>query len=440
MKISDKIIKGIIAIYFIAAVFIGQVFYAQQDSSFIDKVQINNNCTQYYLHYDKNGNAPEGFDIDRLKGSIKAGDQVVVRFYPNSIFKIDPAQTTLNKPGQELKCFLIFPKEDKKKTEKTKPDTFSIQSGYADFYFATDQRGRFLLKISKDSSKMKIGDTLYQKTSKDAYNKLVQNPDKESSKEDKILTQQLKRFEGFKDWRVRKFENQFIDKGIYIIELFLYSPNYAILLSRIRTLHVDNVFQNTHLTYKTDIAKTDEITMEKIEGNGYYQGLIKQNQIAPGILSLNVVYDYTKESWYYRQAPTASVNRKLFYNDKTIAVEKFTELPASIRIRAGMGVFNNLAEVRIITNFVLVMNPKDYFADSTPFLQRFNPTLGLQIGATGDKDLIVLMGLSFKLINEGDIVLGFRFNGDGNKWQIGRHFYFGITLDPGLFGQLKNSQ
>lgn len=435
MKISDKIIKGIIAIYFIAAVFIGQVFYAQQDSSFIDKVQINNNCTQYYLHYDKNGNAPEGFDIDRLQGSIKAGDQVVVRFYPNSIFKIDPAQMTLNEPKRKESCVFIFPKADKKE-----PDTFSIQSGYSDFYFATDQRGRFLLRISKDSSKMKIGDTLSRKTSNDEYNKLVQNPDKESSKEDKILTQQLQKLEGFKDWHIRKFENLFIDKGKYTVELFQYTPNIAILRSRIRTLHVDNVFQNTHLTYKTDIANTNEITMEKIEGNGYYQGLIKQNQIAPGILSLNVVYDYSKESWYYRQAPTASINRKLFYNDKTIAVEKFTELPASIRIRAGMGVFNNLSEVRIITNFVLVMNPKDYFADSTPFLQRFNPTLGLQIGATGDKDLIVLMGLSFKLINEGDIVLGFRFNGDGNKWQIGRHFYFGITLDPGLFGQLKNSQ
>ncbi len=431
MRTLKNIMNLTTAVVFTAVSFISQMFYAQEDSTFIDKVQINNTCTQYYLHYDKNGNAPEGFDIDRLKGSIKAGDQVVVRFYPNSVFKIIP----LEKPGPNENCIFIFPRDDKIITNKTKPDTFSIQSGYSDLYFATKERGRFLLRISKDSSKMKIGDTLFKKISPDAFNKLI-----EYSKEDKILSRQLKKLGGFENWHVRKFENLFIEKGIYSLEIYHYSPVSAVLISRIKTLHVDDVFQNTHLTYKTDISNTNEIYMEKVNSNGYFQGIIKQSQLSFGVLSLNVVYDYLKNSWYYRLAPTASVNRKLFYNDKTIAVEKFTELPGSVRIRAGVGVFNNLAEVRIITNFVLVMNPKNYFADSTPFLQRINPTLGLQIGATGDKDLIVLMGLSFKLINEGDVVLGFRFNGDGNKWQIGRHFYFGITLDPGLFGQLKNSQ
>ena len=50
------------------------------------------------------------------------------------------------------------------------------------------------------------------------------------------------------------------------------------------------------------------------------------------------------------------------------------------------------------------------------------------------------MGISFKLIKEGDLIMGFRFNGYNSKWQIGKNFYFGITLDPGLFGQLNKSK
>ena len=394
--------------------------YSQEGSRFVDKVEIGEARTRYYLHFDINGNSPKDVRIDMLKGVIKAGNEIDVRFYPNSLFEFNINQVDIPGPKSKDTSAIFFP--------SSQPDTFSIQYGYGAVYFITNMSGSYTLRIAGKSSGILMGkkaDENFIKKETNAYN----------------LTR-LKEFEevlkknGYDDkWKVWAFKDIYFEKGTYCIEVYELGGT---LLARLDAVQATDIYQNTSTIIQNDLSNSIHLPLEKDSHQGFYHSIINSANTVAGILSFNVVYDYSKDSWNYKQAPVVSKDRKLFYENKSIEISKVQQLPGSIRIRAGFGVFNNLTEVRLVSNFVLVMNPESYFAKTTPFLDRINPTLGLQVGGTGSQDLIFLTGLSFKLINEGDLVFGFRFIGDGIKWQIGRNFYFGITLDPGLFGQLTN--
>ncbi len=399
--------------------------FAQENQDFLDKVILDESSTRYNLYYDKNGNYPDGFEPERLKGNIKAGDEIVVEFYPNSIFKLDLDITDTPKPADSINSFIIYPENQK--------DTFSIQYGYGEVYFATTTTGKYELRIASDSTKLKIGE--------EGNYDLIK---KESGKYNPVCKDDFEKIFHDNGWsdnlKIWVFKNVFFEKGIYCMEVYQRADSVIKLLSRIKSVSVEDIYQNPSLIIQNDISNSISIPLEKEPLKGCYRSKIGKTNTTAGVLSFNICFDYAKDSWQYKQAPLEANNKKLFYENKSIVINKVKELPNSIRIRAGFGILDNLREVRLISNFVLIMNPKNYFSASTPFLQCFNPTLGLQIGGTGNKDLVFLMGISFKLIKEGDFITGFRFNGDGNNWQIGKNFYFGITLDPGLFNQLTNKE
>ncbi len=413
-------IKNII---FLLILIVNISIHSQNKISLVDKVILDESRTRYYLHYDRYGNYPEELGSERLKDNIRAGDEIVVRFYPNSIFKLDLSLMDMPKPTNELNSFIIYPYAQK--------DTFSIQYGYGEVYFATNTTGAYELRIASKTTSMDIG--------AEADLSLIQKDVGKYNLNKEENFEEILKNNGYGDkWKVWVFKNIYFEKGIYCIEVFQRSGGKIKLLARTDAVQATDIYENSSTIIQNDISNSTHLPLEKAPANGFYQSIINSVNTVAGILSFNIIYNFSKDSWDYHQAPGSAFNRKLFYNDQSIIINKLQELPNSIRIRAGFGVLNNLREVRLISNFVLVMNPKRYFNYSTPLLYRINPTLGLQVGGTGDKDIVFLMGLSIKLINEGDLVTGFRFNGDNNKWQIGRNFYFGITLDPGLFGQLTN--
>jgi len=423
MKYNSKMIRKYFFGISLAMILMTSSICSQSNEHFPNSVSLGDSRIRYYLHYDMNGNCPDGFGVDKLKDNIRAGDEIAVRFYPNSIFKIDLTTPNIPKPSDNLNSFIIFPESQK--------DTFSVQFGYGEVYFATKTTGAYELRIAPDTTKLKIG----VEASWDLIKKDVgkYKPIQETKFEDFFKSN------GFdQNLKVWVFKDIYFEKGTYCIEVYQRAGELIKLLARIKSVNVSDIFQNTTTIIQNDISNSIQLALEKNPHNGYYQSIINQTNTTAGILSFNICYDYAKGSWQYRQAPIVSNNKKLFYENQSVVISKVYELPSSVRIRAGFGVLNNLSEVRLISNLVLVMNPKKYFADSTPFLQCFNPTVGLQVGGTGAKDLILLLGVSFKLIKEGDLIAGFRFTGDGEKWQIGKHFYFGISLDPGLFGNLKN--
>lgn len=400
--------------------------YAQDTYKLIDKVQIGDSHTRYYLHFDKLGNPPPQLPPDRLKNNIFPGDEIVIRFYPNILFSLD-AEKIIDEEFKKKNTkdgFIIFPFNQK--------DVYSIQSGLGAVYFATKEKGKFNLRISKDSARVNLG----QEVKITEIKELSNNKPRKLNAFSKVL--QTNGFDD--DWDVWTFENISFEKGDYFIEVFQVSPNVALLLDRVH-IEIKEVYQNVFLINYRDLSKINYLPMEMKPEYSFFEGTLSGLQTSTfGILNLNIIYDYSKDSWFFRQAPSASKNQKLKFMDLQIVIDKERELPSSLRTRAGFAVFNDAREARLISNFVFVLSPESYFTNSTSFFDRINPTLGIQIGGTGAQDVIVLMGLSLKIINEGDIIVGLRFGKEPDSpWVLNKNFYFGISLDPGLFNQLNKN-
>lgn len=403
--------------------------YGQDFSSLTDRVPIEGQHFRYYVYYDMFGNSPDKRGPERLSNTILPGDQIAVRFYPNTLFSFDTDKLVDNDFRKKSKRggFIIFP------FSPPGADTFTVQTGYGSVYFATNMAGgSYRIRIAHDSTDLAI-DSLMPR------NKLDSLYDVASVKLDEF-TKKLHAIKGFENTVVRSFKGISFKAGSYTLELFLVSPNVVQLLDRIR-IKVMDVYANTTLLYSRDLSGTQKIPMEMPALSAFFEGVLNSSQTTAGIVDVNVVYDYAKGSWYYEQAPSVASNRKLKFYDDKIAIVAAPELPSSLRARAGFGVFNYGRESRLIANFVFILSPKDYFSDSTPFFKRFNPTMGIQLGGTGTQDAVFLIGVSFKLINEGDLIGGMRFGLDpAQAWTFRSNFYFGMSLDPGLFSQLKASR
>jgi len=404
------------------------IVYSQKYSNLIDKVDVGDSYVRYYVYYDKFGNSPPQLGIDRLKNKILPGDEINIRFYPNVLFNLDKDKMIDNvfKKDTSKNGFFVFP--------SFQHDTLSVQSGYGAIYFAfKGEGGLFKFRMEKDSSK---GINMDTTVSISIINKLSNIKQIKLDDFSSVLHEN-----SFPDkWNVWAFENVNYEKGNYILELYQVSPNVAKLLDRIRVEVLDQ-FVNTSVIYYQDLSKITKIPMEKISENAFYEGIINSMQTVSGIININIIYDYSIDSWYYKEAPSSSKNQKLKFNDDQIPIEKERELPSSIRARVGFASFNNVREARLMSNFVLVLSPKEYFSNSTGCLARLNPTMGFQIGGTGTQDLVFLMGASFKIINEGDFILGVRFGIEpGQPWIFKNNYYFGMSLDPGLFNQLYNNK
>jgi hypothetical protein len=402
--------------------------FSQSQFNLPDKVDFSESQRRFYVHYDYFGNPPENLGTDRLKGLIKSGDEISVRFYPNILFKLDADKMIDNNMKMKKNsqgAFILFP--------FSQPDTFSVQKCYGAVYFITKLLGgKYQLRIATDSSKMKIGDKTDVNTLQDLSFDIPRDLDSFSIA--------LHENDFAPEWKVKVFENILFKKGKYFIEIY-YTGKYSAILEDRIVINVTDVYKSPSLQFNRDLSKLESVPMKNDINQSYYEALLNSFQNSAGVLNINIIYSYSEDSWYYKVANTASSNRKLKFNDDIIVIEKEKQLPSNIRARAGFGAFNQSREARLISNFVLVLFPEDYFTNSTPFEKRFNPTLGIQIGGTGTQDIIFLMGVSFKIINEGDIICGFRFKTDlDNAWKPENNFYFGISLDPGLFNQLNEKQ
>ncbi len=403
--------------------------FAQDFSLLTDRVSIEGQHFRYYVYYDMFGNSPGKRGPGRLSNTILPGDQIAIRFYPNTLFSFDTDKIVDNdfRKKSMRGGFIVFP------FSTPGPDTFTVQTGYGGVYFATNKAGgSYRIRVAHDSTALAIDAQMPRSKLDSVY-------DVSSVKLDEF-TKKLQAINGFEKTVVRGFENVPFGAGSYTLELFLVTPNVVQLLDRIR-IKVMDVYSNVTVFYSRDLSGTKKIPMEMPPLSAFFEGLLNSSETTVGIVSVNVVYDYAKGAWFYEQAPSVATNRKLKIYDDKIAIVAAPELPSSLRARAGFGVFNYGREARLITNFVLVLSPKDYFIDSTPFFKRFNPTMGIQIGGTGTQDAVFLIGTSFKLITQGDLIAGLRFGLDpAQPWTFRSNFYFGMSLDPGLFGQLKSSR
>lgn len=396
---------------------------AQNDFDLIDRVSIGESQVRYYLHYDLYGNLPPNLKPERLQRSIFAGDEIVVRFYPNMLFALDNVTIPDTQTAAARSGFIIFP--------SAKADTFSVQSGYGAAYFATKEKGRFDIRISRDVSRMTVGGSIaYDEIKSDLRNLIPQKS--------AYFTKTLLKNGFSADWDVWIFEDVLFEQGNYALEIFQVTPRTARLIDRITVLNVGEIFQNTVLLHRTDLSIPTRLPMTKSLELAYFEGIITAEQTVGGVHYVNVMSDYSQDSWYFRQAPTAAKDKKRKANEDVITIRKERDLPSSVRARAGFAVFDQAREARLMSNFVLVLSPEEYFSKTTGFFDRINPTIGLQIGGTGTKDAIFLLGVSYKLIIEADLVFGLRFGREsGDPWVLKNNFYFGVTLDPGLFGQLR---
>ncbi len=403
---------------------------AQSANDLIEKVTIGQSQVRYYLHYDLYGNSPEGFSPDKINASIHAGDEIVVRFYPNAIFDLGQLEQQVGIPHADSignkNGFIIFPLD--------RPDTFSVSPGIAAIYFATKENGKFNVRIAEKASEIEIDSSVPIAKLK---NQLRKQSSRKLAKLSKLFSE--KRFN--EDWGLWTFEELFLETGHYTVEIFQVTPSTARLLYRIENLHVTEVFQNMVLLHRTELSASVRLPMEKRSEFGYFEAVLTADQTIAGVHHINIMYDYSAKSWQFRQAPSVADGTKLKFSADRIVIGKEHELPSSVRARAGFAVFDEASEARLISNFVFVLYPQDYFSKSTGFFKRLNPTMGLQIGGTGTQDLVFLLGGSFKIVNEGDFVFGVRFGRETEteSWVGRKNFYFGASLDPGLFGKLRNT-
>jgi len=417
---------AVFAIFFMKA----GVVVAQSANDLIEKVTIGPSQVRYYLNYDSYGNSPEGLNADKINRSIHAGDEIVVRFYPNALFDVGQLERQAGIPSADTMSarsgFIVFP--------LARADTFSISPGIASVYFATREKGKFDLRVAEKASEAKRDSTFSIAKLKNELKK--QKPQKLGK------LQELFPEKGFnEEWELWKFEELVLDAGHYVVEVFQVTPRVARLLDRIEKLHVIEVFQNPALLHRTELSAAARLPMVKRAEFGYFETALTSEQTIAGVHHINVTYDYSAKSWQFRQAPSAAEGARLKFLTDRIIIAKERELPGSVRARAGFAVFDEAGEARLISSFVLVLFPQDYFAKSTCFFKRFNPAMGLQIGGTGTQDLVFLLGGSFKIVNEGDFIFGFRFGREmeNEAWMAKKNFYFGASLDPGLFGKLRNT-
>ncbi len=400
--------------------------YSQYDFNLIDKVAVGESQTRYYVYYDVNGNSPKKLSAERLGSEMVEGDELGIRYLPNFLLSLDGVGIPDKAPGGDTSAFIIFP--------YAQPDTFSVQAGYGALYFATREKGRFALRISKDTLALRIGEKVALGV---AMKELLYLDPKKL----RTFTDYLSAKGYSSEWDVWMFDDITYNEGTYTLELFHITPVSARLLARIKALQVCDLYQNVELYQRTDATSPSRLPMQKALGNAYFEAVVRGDRLGPGVHLVNVVRDYAPGSWQYRSAATAAKGRKLKYDDDEIVIRKQMVLPGSVRARAGFAVFNNASEARLISNFVLVLSPREYFSSSTDFIRRFNPTIGVQIGGTGEKDLVFLIGASIKLIDEGDLICGLRFGREQDAaWVFHNNFYFGASLDPGLFGQLRNAK
>lgn len=410
-----------ITVHFISMLNVDNLF-SQINRELIEKIAIGESQIRYYIHYDLRGNNYNKNVFGEISQNIKSRDEIVIRFYPTQYFDL----SRIDIPELDtIQAFFLFP--------SAKPDTFSIHRGTGTIYFATKAKGRFHIRIEKSTTNKNIGDEFQLKE----ISKEFQNYEaRKVAKLNEIFAQQ-----NFPDdWEIWKFENVSFTDGYYTLELFLISGQIASLICRLETLHIGEVYKNVVLLHNQELSASLHIKMEEKPEMGYYEAFLSSDKTTAGVHYLNIMYDYSTDSWYFKQAPTAANGKRLKYDPDKIIIGKEQELPNSLRIRAGFAAFDHAREARLISNFVLVLSPKEYFSRSTDFINRFNPTIGLQIGGTGNQDIVFLLGLSFKLINEGDFILGLRFGAEqqNEKWNSGKNLYFGASLDPGLFGKIKN--
>jgi hypothetical protein len=399
---------------------------AQEDFGLIDKVTVGESQVRYYLHYDQFGNCPPSLKPERLQKQIFAGDEIVVRYYPNKLFSVENVTIPDTQAGAARSGFLLFP--------AAKADTFSVQAGYGIVCFATQGKGRFAVRIAKDASVMGIGASVPSSEIETQFSavKPIKVP---------FFTKSLQKKGYGSDWEVWTFDDVLFEQGNYALEVFQVTPVSARLIDRISVLDVGDIFQNPVILHRSDVSIPTRLPMTKSTEVAFFEGIITPERTVGGVHSINVVRDYSPGSWYFRQAPTVAHDARLKASEDVITIRKERELPSSVRARAGFAVFDRAREARLLSNFVLVLSPEEYFSKTTGFFDRINPTIGLQIGGTGTKDAVFLLGVSYKLINEADLVLGLRFGREsGDPWLLKNNFYFGASLDPGLFGQLRRLQ
>lgn len=398
----------------------------------IESVKLATDSLRFYIHYDAYGNLPDSDYLERLSSNIRKGDDIEVRYYPTHLFTLDdphidlPTKERLDSTG----AVILYPQDLN--------DTVSINNGSGDVYFVLPSGGsKYRLRVAKNRSSAKIGNLF--DLNHDTCSVLRQELSEVISKRVKssgIIPENLP-----EAWQVRFFERVEFKPGICFIEIFKISGKKAKLIAASNPYMVMERFDSVKLLYGAELSSVSKIEMTFSPVYNCYAARVPSEIVKTGVQNVNIAMDYVKNSWQQRQAPNSALGARLKYDWDifTISVEKV--LPNSFRIRPGFAVFNEGRNVRLISNFVFIRKPESYFSSNTPFLNILNPCIGLQIGGTGAQDIVLLLGLSLKCINEADLVVGFRFGLKPDEpWKGSSNYYFGSTIDLGLFNVFRGTQ
>lgn len=388
----------------------------------MDKVTIDESKTRYYLNFDFYGKLPDSNTIKEIESKIHSGDELAIRFFPNYIFEKNIEIGDRINKNDTMR--ILFPPQ--------MSDTFSVPTGSGSVVFFTNQAGKYRLLIQDASAPIQASAIAYSTISK----KLISE---NSNKLDRISTElHKKKYDN--ETNVFVFENIPFTPGLKRIVIYQIAGDSAYFLINSEPIAIGDNFVGVNLIQNRDYGQQAKFVMKNNPGSAYYEAIIPGTEIVPGVQNLNIKLDYTDTSWNKR---TKHVDDKFLRDGITLTIRQERELPSSIRARAGFAIFNKGTEPRLITNFVMILFPEEYFSNTLKWYKRINPTIGLQVGGTGTKELIPIGGISIKLIAQGDIIFGTRFGANDTPLTepinfLKQNAYFGATLDPWLFVELKN--
>lgn len=407
------------------------IVYSEPSSDMLEVVTLDETRKRHYVHLDYFGEFLVPESRARGERDIRVGDQIQVRYYPTRVASLKNLGVTTPKPlsasgvPDTRESLVLFPPD--------MPDTFSVAEGYGSVTVALKgtAQSKLGLAVRAQPSGLLIGESVVTIA-------LMSELLACDVTRDENLTKQMHDLRYDEQWQVFVFEAT-LARGVRTIEVYQLAGNQARLVARAGPVAVGPIHRQVSLSHKVDASSPSLARMERDPQQAFFDGIVQINQ--SGVHELKVVIDYEADSWAARQSLIGASHQTLSGSSLRFIVHTERVRPGNLRARVGYAAFDRAREGRLIANFVLIRNPRGYFSENTAFFERLNPTTGLQIGGTGEKDVVFLLGLSLKIIDQADVVAGLRFGRESNSpWVLKNNFYFGATLDPGLFNWIKTQQ
>lgn len=393
---------------------------------YIDNVDIGEGRTRFYLAVDHDGTVRSNH-WENLDRELRAGDEIAIRFYPSRVLGLNLIDaSSLSDIVDSLGCKLLFPSGEE-------VDTLTIEPGQGSLTFIGREDALYAVRLVPKATDS-IGSEIDLLANAGAIHA-------RSSRREPVLTDELRAKGDFDQWSVLRVDFQY-PKGTWFVEVLQIGGSWARIVARTANpIDVRTTIQQASVSLSADGGAEEIFAMQRGETSPFFEGIVSIKQT--GMYRINVQTLLTPQSWVSRQVPSALQPLTLLQDDLSVVVRRTIQHPSALRARVGYAAFNRARESRLIANFALILSPKNYFSEnlSVLSLNRISPTTGLQIGGTGEQDVVFLLGLSYKLIDQADMVFGCRFGKDtATAWKFSNNAYFGVTLDPGLFDRLSKER